>query len=139
MLECLIRFNGRVRNNRILLLLCFFLVIINKTLLLLLPRCVQQTFSLAYLGGHTRIESILILCSAHLLPPHHFLKTNIIIILEVAYTLPINMGLNLQTGKKKKISMLQNLPNKQQQCYQSRHPNKRPKVLQRVKKKGVRC
>lgn len=51
----------------------------------------------SYLGGHARVEGILILCRAHLLPPHHLLQTHVIIILEVAHTLAINMSLNLRT------------------------------------------
>ena len=56
---------------------------------------------LSHLGSHTRVEGVLILCRAHLLPPHHLLQTNVVIILEVADTLPINMGLNLKEGVRK--------------------------------------
>lgn len=54
---------------------------------------VKLTFS--YLGSHSRVEGVLILCRAHLLPPDHLLQTHIVIILEVPHTLPVNMGLNL--------------------------------------------
>lgn len=75
----------------------------------LLLSCAQHCLSIlyllslfSYLGSHTRVEGILILCRAHLLPPHHLLQTNIVIILEIAHTLPINMRLNLKREREQK-------------------------------------
>lgn len=58
----------------------------------------------SYLGSHARVEGILILCRAHLLPPHHLLQTDTVIILEVAHTLPVNMSLNLKREGKREES-----------------------------------
>lgn len=56
----------------------------------------------SYLGSHARVEGILILSRAHLLPPHHLLQTHVVIILEVAHALPVNMSLNLKREGKKR-------------------------------------
>lgn len=58
----------------------------------------------SYLGSHARVEGILILCRAHLLPPHHLLQTDTVIILEVAHKLPVNMSLNLKREGKREES-----------------------------------
>ena len=50
----------------------------------------------SHLGSHARVEGVLILWGAHLLPPHHLLQAHTVVILEVAHTLPVDMGLNLK-------------------------------------------
>lgn len=69
----------------------------------LLSMCISAV-RFSHLGSHARVEGILILCRAHLLPPHHLLQTHIIIILEVTHALPIDMSLNLRAdGRKRNV------------------------------------
>lgn len=66
-----------------------------------LPSSFKVVVRFSYLGSHARVEGILILCRAHLLPLHHLLQTHIVIILEVAHTLPIDVSLNLERVKER--------------------------------------
>lgn len=54
----------------------------------------------SHLGSHARVKGILILCGAHLLPPHHLLQAHVIVVLEVAHTLAIHMSLDLTTAER---------------------------------------
>lgn len=49
----------------------------------------------SHLGSHAGIEEVLVLRRAHLLPSHHLLQAHIIVILEVAHALAIDMRLDL--------------------------------------------
>lgn len=73
------------------------------TVFLINEKKLQQVlvfFMIFYLSNPARIKGILILRRAHLLPPHHLLQSHMIIILKVAHTPPLNMGLNLQTKER---------------------------------------
>lgn len=96
-------------NKALLIHLYSLYILLIKASLLhccfLLPSCVRRSsyevaIRFSYLGSHARIQGVLILRGAHLLPPHHLLQTHIIIILEVAHAVSINMSLNLRKERR---------------------------------------
>lgn len=55
---------------------------------------------MSHLGCHARVEGILILCRAHLLPPHHLLQAHVVVVLEVAHALPVDVSLDLRADRR---------------------------------------
>lgn len=54
----------------------------------------------SHLGGHAGVEGVLVLRRAHLLPPHHLLQAHVIVVLEVAHALAVDVRLNLRAEVK---------------------------------------
>lgn len=49
----------------------------------------------SHLGGHAGVEGVLVLRRAHLLPPHHLLQAHVVVVLEVAHALAVDVRLDL--------------------------------------------
>lgn len=69
-------------------------------LCLAVPSSQKVAIRCSHLSSHARVECILILRGAHLLPPHHLLQAHVIVVLEVAHTLAVHMSLDLKTEER---------------------------------------
>lgn len=67
----------------------------SDVVLVVVPSSQKAAIWCSHLGSHARVEGILILRGAHLLPPHHLLQAHVIVVLEVAHTLAVHMSLDL--------------------------------------------